>query len=106
MAKKTIEEVVAENLTRLRAFTGVSQERLAGNDMSQSTVGRILTGSVSAGIDTIEVLAARFGLKPWQLLVPGLDPTNPPKLADLSATEWSLINDYREKIAAAVRAAT
>ena len=102
MAKKPIEVVVAENLSKLRKKTGISQHRLAGSDMSQSTVGRILSAAVSAGIDNIESLSQRFDLQPWQLLVPNLDPDRPPRLADLSNAEWAVIDEYREHVAKAV----
>lgn len=58
----------------LRTQTAVGKR--AGVD--QRTVGRILNQEHSPNLVQIGKLAAAFGLQPWQLLVPHLDPTNPP----------------------------
>lgn len=43
----------------------------------------------SPGVDALAAIAAAYDLMLWQLLVPDLDPENPPHLA-LSATEREL----------------
>lgn len=50
--------------------------KLAG--VSQSTVGRMLAGDHASQIDRVQKVAAAFELSAWQLLVPGLEPTNLP----------------------------
>jgi hypothetical protein len=35
----------------------------------------------TAGMDIVAALAARLGVAPWQLLVPRLNPDDPPRLA-------------------------
>lgn len=47
---------------------------------SNGTIGRMLQGDTSARIDAVADVAKVFGLEPWQLLVPGLDPAHPPTL--------------------------
>ncbi len=53
------------------------------------TVTRILAAQHAPNIDTIAALAAVFHLLPWQLLVPGMDPADPP-VTQLSRTEAAL----------------
>ena len=53
------------------------------------TVTRILAAKHAANIDTIAALAGVFHLLPWQLLVPGMDPADPP-VTQLSRTEADL----------------
>lgn len=49
--------------------------------IDQRTVGRILNCENSPTLKQIDALAEAFGLLPWQLLVPGLDPENPPAVS-------------------------
>lgn len=51
-------------------------KRMSGVD--QRYIGRILAAESSITVDTLEKIAKAFDLQAWQLLVPGLDPGNPP----------------------------
>jgi hypothetical protein len=82
MAKgKTIAEIVAENVRRLIGYderTGrsrIPQDFLAQKGVAQATIGRIIRAEVNSRIET-----RHFDLRPWQLLVEGLDPDAPPLL--------------------------
>lgn len=57
------------NLSRLARESGIGM----------ATVSRLQhdDGVTSTGLDKIEKLAAVFGVKPWQLLDPSFDPSNP-----------------------------
>lgn len=46
--------------------------------VSVASISRIKEAETSVGLDILERLAQVFGLQPWHLLVPGLDPSNPP----------------------------
>jgi hypothetical protein len=47
--------------------------------VGQATIGRILSDEgVDAGIETVEKIAKVYGLEGWQMMVAGMDPTNPP----------------------------
>jgi transcriptional regulator with XRE-family HTH domain len=82
----TARKIVATNLSALMVSAGMvlkngdpnqsALARVSGAD--QRTVGRILAQEQSATVDMLEVLAKPFSLDPWQLLIPGLDPHNPP----------------------------
>jgi transcriptional regulator with XRE-family HTH domain len=58
--------------------------------MTNGTLDRIRRAAVSVGVDELEKLAQAFELQPWQLLVEGLDPGNPPVLAQQSVSEREL----------------
>lgn len=62
-----------------RGPTGVLQLE-AQTDIGKSTLYRILDPRAKnpAQLDTLERIAAAFGLQVWQLLVPRMDPLDPP----------------------------
>lgn len=64
-----------------------------------ATVQRIKDQRTSVGLEVLEKIADKFNLAVWQLLVPGLDPSNPPALQPVSAVERKLY----EKIMTATR---
>lgn len=77
-------KVLSDNLKRLMDAHDMKQKPVAeaakrqGFAIDQTYVGRILNMEVAATIEKVESIAAAFGLQPWQLLVPHLDPNNPP----------------------------
>lgn len=64
--------------------------------MVQSTVNRIVNGTMDPTVSMLESLATRFGLAAWQLLVPDLDPDDPPVLRASTAEEKALFNKLKE----------
>ena len=81
--------VLADNLARLMAHSldMKSQRAVAKRaEMDQRTVGRILNQEHSQNLEQIAKLAEAFDLMPWQMLVPDLDPKDPPTI-QLSRTE-------------------
>lgn len=66
-----------ENLTRLAAASGVGP----------GTVSRMKACETYLQLDTIAAIAGVFELAVWQILVPGLEPSNPPVLAAASPSE-------------------
>ena len=89
----SIGEVLSANLNRLMdepdpPITQVAVSKVSG--LPQRTISRIKRGEVSPQLDSIDALARAFGLSPWQLLVPGLDPRNPPLLRSASPEEKAL----------------
>lgn len=66
-----------ENLTRLAKECGIGL----------GTAARIKKQNTSVGLDVLHAIANRFDVSPWQLLVPGFDPQNPPALQPVSARE-------------------
>ena len=60
-------------------YGGENLSRLSREcDVGLGTSARIKRRQTSVGIDILARIAERFDLQPWQLLVPGFDPDNPP----------------------------
>ena len=69
-----------ENLPRL------SREAKIG----PGTASRIKASETSVGLDVLQKVADAFHVQPWQLLVPEMDPQNPPVLLPISKEELDL----------------
>lgn len=83
--QKNARQIFAENLKRLMADKSHSQGFLHKKiGVSQSTIGRALSGETSSTIDTIEAIARFYDIEPWQMLVENLDGSNPPMLKEVS----------------------
>lgn len=91
MGRKVIETL---SLT-LRRLVGEGKrypklEALAAKSgVGKSTIARARNGENALRIDNLEDIARAFNLEPWQMLVDGVDPTDPPKLRDEGATHSS-----------------
>jgi hypothetical protein len=85
--KTSPRQILSANLRSLmsaRPELGTIKKVAESSDSSLSNgkVGRIYAASHTTDIDTLQHLAAVFGLEPWQLLVEGLNPNALPRLAD------------------------
>lgn len=80
--KLSARQIVSENLKNLMESdekNKISQAELKRRSgVDQRYIGRILAREYSVSVDILDKLARAFDLQAWQLLVPGLDPTNPP----------------------------
>lgn len=74
-------EILADNIERLISIKGSQNALMSATGVKQRTISRIKNADNSARIKNLDDLASGFGLQQWQLLVPGLDPQNPPKLS-------------------------
>ena len=79
-----------ENLSRLAEDCG----------FAQSTATRIKQQQTATGLDKVDMIARKFNLAAWQLLVPGFDPGNPPVLQPVSETERKLYRVFKKTMAA------
>ena len=64
-----------------RRAVEVAKEFNGASGISRSTLQRTLKegeGSTVPGVDTLGLIAGAFGLQAWHLLIPDIDPTNPP----------------------------
>ena len=74
-----VDFTLADNVKRLMAHHRLAQAGVAKRaGMDQKTISRIIRREHSPSIDKLSGLAEAFGLQAWQLLVPYLDPSNPP----------------------------
>jgi transcriptional regulator with XRE-family HTH domain len=88
----------------LRSLIAASRQRTVNawavrNEMVQSTVNRIVNGTMDPTVSMLEAIAKKFGLAAWQLLVPDLDPEDPPVLRSASAQEKALFDKLKESMA-------
>lgn len=87
-----------QNLCSLmvRHWDEVNVNRLAREcKVGPATIMRIKEQKTSVGLEVLEKLADHFGLAVWQLLVPGLDPHNPPALQPVSEAERKLYEQFK-----------
>lgn len=92
-------KVLGENLAALMAAHPElnSNPKLAAKTrLGTGTISRLRNGMVDANLDTLERMATAFGVAPWQLLVPGIDPTNPPTLQPVSERERRFYERLRD----------
>lgn len=75
----------------LHEWKEVNVNRLAREcKIGPATVMRIKEQKTSVGLEVLDKIAERFHLAVWQLLVPGMEPCNPPTLQPMSAAERRL----------------
>jgi transcriptional regulator with XRE-family HTH domain len=83
---------LATNLRHLMDLRGYSEAALARiSDVSQKGINKILNQKGSATLDTLDKLAAAFGLNSWHLLMPDL----PEELLSSKSLE-KLYSSYRK----------
>lgn len=91
MVQRDVKVILWENVQALmRARYGkINQGRfIADTKVGNGTVTRIKNCRTSVGLDTLQEIANAYGLEAWHLLVPDLDPFNPP--LSLTAQERDL----------------
>ena len=90
-------EVIAANLRALMDKNKHSEGELHNRTgLSQSTIGRILKCESAATVDTLDAIANVYGLSTWQIMVAGLDISNPPVLKQLTEKEEAFYKKMRE----------
>ena len=98
-----IKETLRNNLTALCRYH-FETEAIPINDLkrrsgvSVASISRIKEAQTSVGLDILEKLAPVFGLQAWHLLVPGLDPSNPP-VAHITEAERILYTRIKRAMA-------
>lgn len=70
--------------------------KMKGCKVGKSTVDRLLRSETPVKLDYIEAIAKIYDLDPWQLLVPGLRPNNPPVLKSVGEAEDKLYGRLNE----------
>jgi transcriptional regulator with XRE-family HTH domain len=92
-------KVLGDNLRALMAANpelGSNPKLAAKTRLGTGTISRMKNGAVDANLDTLERIAAAFGVEPWQLLVPGIEPGNLPTLQPISEQERRLYDRIAE----------
>lgn len=98
-------QTVAVNLTRLmeherdRKRTYWTAEAVGKKaEIGHGTVDRVAKGQTRVNIANLQAIAAVFGLRAWQLLVPDMEPDNPPVLKMPSEAERQWYSQLQELI--------
>jgi hypothetical protein len=68
------------------------------HELTQTTINRIVNGKLDPTSRQIELIAERAGLFPYQLMVPNIDPQNPPVLREASDMERQLYQKLKQTI--------
>lgn len=104
MPDRALSKVLAENVKAIRKHHKKTQPEVTqtagrrGFLLSQATISRVERGALDVSISVLQAIAAGLETHPWQLLVPGLDPSNLPALK--AATEAERLLWERLKTAA------
>ena len=100
--ENTSRKILAANLAKLMRLDDPDRTRRVTQGFvgkkagcNQRTIGRILNGEQAATVDILDGIGIAFGLQPWQLLMPGLDPSNPP-INHLTEAEKRLYERLKE----------
>lgn len=86
-------ETLAANLAALmreRPHLDTFKKIVAAGGPSNGSLDRIRRRKVGCSIDQLDALARVFDLQSWQLLIPDLEPNNPPVVRGASETERRL----------------
>jgi hypothetical protein len=91
-------EILSANVSALIERSGLSMSAWAReHGLKPKRVHRALTQEHSTTLDVVESIAAAAGLQAWQLLMPGLDPANPPVFT-ITQSERDLYARLRDQI--------
>jgi len=72
-AKQSIRQVLAANVSALKARRDWTQQQIAARGgISQTHVGNVLRAAVNPTTEILEGLSRAFGIPEWMLLVPNL----------------------------------
>jgi len=95
----TSRQILATNLKALMAShpaLDTFKKIVEAGGPTNGTLDRIRRMESGASIDQLDTLAKVYGLEPWQLLVPNLDPTNPPMLATISKQQLEMLDRIKK----------
>lgn len=77
-----LRRLIAHNVTLALKYREQSQSGAARKavEVHQTTIGRLAAGERDNRLSTLYAAAQALEYEPWQFLVPGFDPADPPKL--------------------------
>lgn len=97
-APTELTQLFRENLRKLMESDRqlASQPKVAASSrVAQTSIGRILRGEQSPTLDMVHKIAMAFGLEAWQMLVPDLEPDNPPITKQIDDRQRELLKRFR-----------
>lgn len=76
--EQDLRQILAANARRLKEFHKTTEAKIAAaGRVGTGSVNRVLSGQ-NVTFDVLSGIAKGLGMQAWQLLVPDLDPSNPP----------------------------
>jgi transcriptional regulator with XRE-family HTH domain len=101
-----IRDIVAVNIQTLMDYArdhsqphGDQKSLAKKARVAMSTIARIRKAEVGCSVDVLDAIARVYGLSAWQLLMPNLDPTNPPVFC-MTATERDMYRRMKQAASA------
>jgi hypothetical protein len=90
-------DILSDNIKSLMHHHGIASQNALSKlaKIDQTTIGRMLAKRHAAQVDKIQAIARVFDLDTWQMLVPHLDPSNPP-VSQITAIEKDLYDRLRQ----------
>lgn len=100
-------DILAANIQRLMdanpslsSLVKVAAEaKRRGHTVSKNAVDSAKSGSHAVNMDTLDGIARAFDMEAWQLLVPNMNPKNPPVLRSIGETEDEMYKRLRSAAA-------
>lgn len=100
-------DILAANIQRLMdanpslsSLVKVAAEaKRKGHTVSKNAVDSAKSGSHAVNMDTLDGIARAFEMDAWQLLVPNMNPSNPPVLRSIGETEDEMYKRLRSAAA-------
>ncbi len=95
-----VHDILAKNIRVLMQSKpekwGTLEKLVKANGGTNGTLGRMRAGVVDCKLSSLADLARVFEMKPWQLLVPNLDPKNPPTIS--RSMDLQQVNELRRQL--------
>jgi len=100
-------DILATNIQRLMdanpplsSLVKVAAEaKRKGHTVSKNAVDSAKSGAHAINMDTLDGIARAFEMEAWQLLVPNMNPNNPPVLRSIGETEDEMYKRLRSAAA-------
>lgn len=100
-------DILAANIQRLMdaspslsSLVKVAAEaKRRGHAVSKNAVDSAKSGAHAVNMDTLDGIARAFDMEAWQLLVPNMNPKNPPVLRSIGETEDEMYKRLRSAAA-------
>ena len=95
MASVLLRDILAANLRRMVDAEGISVRAWAlKRELDVRLIDRLTKGAHAVTLDKLDEIAAACGLRPWHLLIEGLDVKSPPD-RPISAEDQAMISKLR-----------
>jgi transcriptional regulator with XRE-family HTH domain len=95
--------ILSKNVTNLMAHAEERGKPYAGHralarqaKLTHKTIGRILDAQHAVNLDTLYRLAVVFNLEAWMLLVPDLNPLDPPDAEPITKSDRARLEALKE----------